>query len=145
MDIEKIKKVNKLSKEFKRHGLTREDALSQAGDIVNEQEVKEFLDQTKKQAESIKNSSSSEQYMIMLERNNRQIMEEVQKVKQDIAKIMQEFEEIKKKIKEQPPAQERSKEKQAQLKTKPKENNPRQGKFKPEDVAIEKMFYFGNK
>jgi len=152
MDVEKLRKINQLSKEFKKHGMAMEEAIGQATDSVNEKEVKEFLDESKKEIES-KNPSATEQYILMLERNNRKIMEEVQNVKQEISKILKEFEQIKKQInrpQEMPKEQAidakpaKKTKKQTQLKTK-KQSNPRQGEFTPEDVSIEKMFYFGNK
>jgi uncharacterized protein (DUF111 family) len=154
VNIEKIKKVNQLSKEFKKHGMAMEEALEQASDSVHEEEIKEFLQESKEQMNSAKNPSSTEQYIIMLERNNRKIIEEVQKVKEEVTKIMNEFEDIKRKLHEQSvpsqqPVQEeitqKKIEKQAKLTPKKKIKNPRQGDINPEDVSIEKMFYYGKK
>lgn len=155
MDIEKLKKVNQLSKELKKHGMAMEDAIKEAGETVHEEEVKEFLDKSKAEMQSKSNPSSTEQYIIMLERNNRKIMEEVQKVKDEVAKILNEFAEMKQRlaeqlvqeVKQEPAKQikEKKLEKQAKLKPKKKVKNPRQGEYNPDDVAIEKMFYFGNK
>ena len=156
MNIEKLKKVNQLSKELKKHGMAMEDAIHEAGETVHEEEVKEFLDKSKAEMQSSKNPSSTEQYIIMLERNNRKIMEEVQKVKQEVSKIMNEFSDIKRKIQEQTiipvqePVQEetftqKKVEKQAKLTPKKKVKNPRQGEYNSEDVSIEKMFYYGKK
>lgn len=152
MDVEKLKKINQLSKEFKKHGMAMEDAIREAGDTIHEPEIKEFLQKSKEQIDSTKNPSSAEQYIVLLERNNRKIMEEVQNVKEEIKKIMNEFAEIKKQLQE-PPAktireeipQQKKTEKQTQLKQKKKQSNPRQGDYTSDDVSIEKMFYFGNK
>lgn len=156
MDLEKIKKVNQLSKEFKKHGMAMEEAIEQASDSVHEKEVKEFLQESKEQMQSSKNPSSTEQYIIMLERNNRKIMEEVQKVKEEVAKIMDEFADIKRQLHEKPiievrqeiteaNPQQKKIEKQAKLKPKKKIKNEKQGDINPDDVSIEKMFYFGKK
>lgn len=169
MDIEKLRKINQLSKELKKHGMAVEDAIEQASESVHEDEIKEFLHKSKEEIQSIKNPSSTEQYIIMLERNNRKIMDEVQKVKEEVAKIMNEFATIKKQLDEQPKfienqtisdtSQYKKVEKQTQLKSKTKQNqdsanlqtsskkktNPRHGDYNPDDVSIEKMFYFGNK
>jgi hypothetical protein len=155
LDVEKLKKVNQLSKDLKKHGMAMEDAIEQASDSVHETEIKEFLHESKEQMQSSSNPSSTEQYIIMLERNNRKIMEEVQKVKEEVAKIMSEFAEIKNKLHEQPdPVQEpvqkqvpvtKKVEKQSKLKPKKKIKNEKQGDINPEDVSIEKMFYFGKK
>ncbi|MBW2968892.1 hypothetical protein KY304_01735 [Candidatus Woesearchaeota archaeon] len=159
MNVEKLKKVNQLSKEFKKYGMAMEDAIKEAGSTVNEKEVKEFLDKSSEEMKSSKNPSSTEQYILMLERNNRKIMEEVKKVKEEVTKILKEFEEMKTKLSEQqkqqieqPQKHKIKKEKQSQLKkeqptkkTTRKKSNPRQGEYNPEDVSIEKMFYFGKK
>jgi len=152
MNVEKLKKINQLSKEFKKQGMAMEEAISQASESVNEKEVKEFLNQSKKEMES-SNPSATEQYIIMLERNNRKIMEEVQKVKQEITKILNEFEQIKRQI-NQPqntskdqttePKPTKKAQKQTRLKNKKQDDQHKEG-FTPEDVSIEKMFYFGNK
>jgi hypothetical protein len=43
------------------------------------------------------------------------------------------------------PQQPKQKEKQAELKTETKVAHPRQGDWKPGDVDIQKMFYYGTK
>ena len=58
MNVEKLKKVNQLSKEFKKHGMAMEEAIKEAGETVQEEEVKEFLDKTKKEIDSTKNPNS---------------------------------------------------------------------------------------
>jgi len=152
MDVEKLKRINQLSKDLKRHGLVVEEAITQASNIVNEDEVKTFLDKSKEEIDSSRNPTSTDQYIIMLERNHRKIAEEVQNIKNEVARMLNEFEELKNKINssETRPVQreEETKEKQetqAQLSPKKKESHPRQGNFTPEDVSIEKMFYFGKK
>jgi len=158
MDVEKLKKINQLSKDLKRHGLVVEEAITQASNIVNEDEVKTFLDKSKEEIASSRNPTSTDQYIVMLERNHRKIAEEVQNIKNEVARMLSEFEELKNKInspetrpvqqEEETVQEEKTKEKQekqAQLSPKKKESHPRQGNFTPEDVSIEKMFYFGKK
>lgn len=158
MDVEKLKKINQLSKDLKRHGLVVEEAISQASTILSEKEdeVETFLEKSKEEIESKQNPTSTDQYIVMLERNNRKIVEEVQKVREEMARILSEFEELKNKVAQQArpvivaapvsSESERPKETQAQLATpKKKESHPRQGNFTPEDVSIEKMFYYGKK
>ena len=36
MDVEKLKKINQLSKDLKRHGLVVEEAITQASTILSE-------------------------------------------------------------------------------------------------------------
>ncbi|MBD3361739.1 hypothetical protein GF358_03025 [Candidatus Woesearchaeota archaeon] len=153
MDVEKLRKINQLSKELKKHGMAMENAIEQASESTQEKEVNEFLKKSKEEMQSTKNPSSTEQYILMLERNNRKIMEEVQTVKKEVTKIMSEFTDIKKQLEKKPAVKEQSeinekpkqktKEKQSQLKSKKK--NEKQGEINPEDVSIEKMFYFGKK
>jgi hypothetical protein len=151
LNVEKLKKINQLSKEFKKHGMAMEDAIEQASESVHEKGVKDFLQESKEQMQSSKNPSSTEQYIMMLERNNRKIMEEVQKIKEEVSKIMNEFSDIKRQLHEQPvPVQvqeviQPKVEKQTKLKPKKKIKNEKQGDINPEDVSIEKMFYFGKK
>ncbi|MBN1644913.1 hypothetical protein JW851_02650 [Candidatus Woesearchaeota archaeon] len=162
MDVEKLKKINQLSKELKKHGMAMEEAIEQASDSVHENEIKEFLHKSKEEMESTKNPSSTEQYIIMMERNNRKIMEEVQKVKQEVSKIIHEFSEIKKQFEQMPETlretsprkaiETQSKltpktEQKQSFRTAPKKKakNPRQGDYTSDDVSIEKMFYFGKK
>ena len=157
MDVEKLKKINQLSKDLKRHGLVVEEAITQASTILseNQDEVGVFLEKSQQQMDSKQNPASTDQYVVMLERNNRKIVEEVQKIREEMARILSEFEELKNKVAQQArpiivaapgsPEAEKSKETQAQLAPKKKEPHPRQGNFTPEDVSIEKMFYCGKK
>lgn len=159
MDVERLKKINQLSKDLKKHGLVVEEAITQASTILSEKEdeTETFLEKSKQEIESKQNPASTDQYIVMLERNNRKIVEEVQKIREEMARILSEFEALKNKVVQYTSrpavieipaasAEEKHKEKQAQLAMpKKKEAHPKQGNFTPEDVSIEKMFYFGKK
>ena len=82
----------------------------------------------------------------MLEMNSKKNSQELDLLRSAVGRLAHELEslkgELKRLLEEAPP---RQKEKQQPLKTETKEAHPRQGNFTPDDVSIEKMFYFGNK
>ncbi len=147
MDVEKLKKMNELSKELKKHGIadSTSQAFSQAGEIVRDETFKQVIEQNNA---SYKSTEFDNQYQIMLERQNRQIVQEVQALKETIAAMQAEIEMLKADRRAAPlPQQERPKQEvQAKFPQKSEsKEHPRQGGFTPEDVAVDKIFYFGKK
>jgi len=147
MDVEKLRRVNQLSAELRKHNMaaTSDDAFSQAEQIVRQDDVREFLQRAKESEKDVNNPSSDQLYQIKLERDNRQLAEHIQKLYQEVGHLKAEMEQLKKAPPIQQPAEKPKVEQQAVLKTEKKEPHPRQGDFKPDDVSVEKMFYFGNK
>lgn len=151
MDVEKLKKMNELSKELKKHGMadsTRE-AFTQAGKMVRDEAVGDVISQSDKKTEEP--SSFDKQYQIMLERQNRQIASEINTLKQTVAELQKAVEQLKKEPKPEPKPDPRPEPEppgpptvQAKLKKESKDN-PKQGKYTSADVAVEKVFYFGKK
>lgn len=149
MDVEKLRKVNQLSAELRRHNMasSSDEAFDQAEKIIHQQEVREFLQRSKEVTESTKNPTADHLYQVNLERQNRYLNEQIQKLNGQLEQLKAEVEQLKQTPKAQPiQIQAAPKvEKQAVLQSKTEEPHPKQGNFSPDDVSIEKMFYFGNK
>lgn len=146
MDVEKLKKMNELSKELKKHGIAEnnKEAFEQAGKIVRDEAVGNVISQATQKTET--SDSFDKHYQIMLERQNRQLANEIIALKEAVAAIQQEVEKLKQAKPAAPVQQQPREEKQATFakKQEPKEH-PKQGGFTSEDVAMEKVFYFGKK
>ena len=89
MDVEKLKKMNELSKELKRHGVASDtaEAFAKAGEIVRDESVNEVL--LKSGVPEKPKDCFDSQYQIMLERQNRQMVQEICSIKEKIS-LMQE-------------------------------------------------------
>lgn len=148
MDVQKLKKMNELSKELKKHGMadSTAQAFSQAGEMVRDEAFKQVVEQNKSSQKS--KDGFDNQYQIMLERQNRQIAQEVQALKETVAAMQAEIEMLKADQKAAPVQQQEKPKQEVQKKFPQKEESkehPKQGGFCPDDVSIEKMFYFGKK
>ncbi|MBW2986115.1 hypothetical protein KY333_01975 [Candidatus Woesearchaeota archaeon] len=147
MDVEKLKKMNELSKELKKHGMadSTSQAFTQAGEMVRDETFKQVIEPN---TSSQKTTEFDNQYQIMLERQNRQIVQEVQALKETIAAMQAEIEMLKADRKAAPMPQQEKPKQEAQTKFPQKsesKEHPKQGGFTPEDVAVDKVFYFGKK
>lgn len=143
MDVEKLKKMNELSKELKKHGMAEstKEAFEKAGEMVRDEAVGDVISQSTQKAES--SDSFDKHYQIMLERQNRQIANEIIALKEAVMAIQQEVERLKQ---AKPVPQQPREEKQATFaKKEEKKPHPKQGAFTSEDVAVDKVFYFGKK
>lgn len=184
MDIEKLKKLNQLTKELQKHSFAfnSDEAFKQAGKVFEEtgQKVTQTNDVRENQSEantSQTNSSSTirqapdessdfllqKKIELMLEMNNKKIAEELQNLRAEIENLQSQIQKFRIELQESAvksvsSSQETSEtqapvaEKQEELQKlnppsepKSQDSHPRQGKYTPEDVSIEKMFYFGNK
>lgn len=164
MDVEKLKKINQLSGEFKKHGLavSHDDAFAKASAVVHDDELKDVLARTSTTASTATSTETPErpnqatsqgfdnQYQVLLERQNRQLVQEILALKETVAMLKSDVEQLKSNaaraeiLQQAQPKQE----KQAVLHEKKEcseKSHPRQGNFTSEDVAIEKMFYYGKK
>ncbi len=144
MDVEKLKKMNELSKELKKHGIaeSNKEAFEKAGEIVRDEAIGDVISQSTQKSEA--SDSFDKHYQIMLERQNRQLANEIIALKGAVIAIQEEIEKLKQA--KPMPAQQPKQETQATFakKEEPKQH-PRQGGFTSEDVAMEKVFYFGKK
>ena len=148
MNVEKLKKMNELSKELKKHGMadSTAEAFNQAGDMVREEAVKDIIVKSGEKSES--KDCFDSQYQIMLERQNRQIAQEVQTLKETVAAMQAEIEMLKADQKAAPVQQQEKPKQEVQKKFPQKEESkehPKQGEFTSDDVAVDKVFYFGKK
>ena len=144
MDVEKLKKINKLSVEFKKHGLSNNEAIKQASQTVRDQDFRDVMEKTSNENEEKASPAFDKQYQIMLERQNRQLAQEIVALKETVAAIQSELRELKQgSVKVAASSSEPKVEKQATLPK--KENHPKQGQYSSEDVAVDKIFYYGNK
>lgn len=160
MDVEKLKKINQLSVEFKKHGMavSHDEAFAKASAVVRDDELKDVLAQTSTttsaDAPARPNQTASQgfdnQYQVLLERQNRQLVQEILALKETVAMLKSDVEQLKSNaaraaiVQQAQPKQE----KQAVLhekKESTEKSHPKQGNFTSEDVAIEKMFYYGKK
>ncbi|MBW3004271.1 hypothetical protein KY310_00360 [Candidatus Woesearchaeota archaeon] len=143
MDVEKLKKMNELSKELKKHGMAEstKEVFEQAGEMMKDEAMGDIISKSSSQEKS--KEGFDHQYQIMLERQNRQIAQEVQALKETVAALKEAVEQLKQ---ARPAQQQPKEERQATFakKEEPKEH-PRQGAFTSEDVAVDKVFYFGKK
>jgi len=162
MDIEKTKRINELARELKDHGIAAdyEEAYRQAEKMIesgidspNFQSSDISIREVKKEpprydknvvldALEIKNINNRldalEQQLNVIFLKINEIIAEINKAEKKKAESPIEIRRI-----EEEKKAEKQKEIQASLKTQPSEAHPRTGDYKPEDVSIEKMFYYG--
>lgn len=148
MDVEKLKKMNELSKELKKHGIadSTKQAFAQAGEMVRDEAVGDVI--TRSNSSEKSKDSFDSQYQIMLERQNRQMANEIKALKETVTAIQEDVERLKREPKPNPrpepkPPEPPTVDKQAKLKK--EEKHPKQGDFNSEDVAVDKIFYYGKK
>lgn len=148
MDVEKLKKMNELSKELKRHGVAADtaEAFAKAGEIVRDNTVGDLI--SKSVPSERQKECFDSQYQIMLERQNRQLAQEICSIKEKISLIQEEIEKIKQAKPVQPMQAIQQPKQETQTKFPQKaesKEHPRQGGYTSEDVAVDKIFYFGKK
>lgn len=161
MDVEKLKKINQLSVEFKKHGMaiSHDEAFAKASAVVRDDELKDVLAQASTTAASSEtparpNQATSQgfdnQYQVLLERQNRQLVQEIIALKETVAMLKSDVEQLKSNAARQVMMQQAQpkQEKQSVLHEKKEssaQSHPKQGNYTSEDVAIDKMFYYGKK
>lgn len=165
MEVKNIQKINDLAKELLKHNMASnsDDAIVKATQMINGTK--------KSEATSTINTNSTNQYQEVAKPNEfeasklrkieynigenstkisqifskmNEMIKEINMMQNTINNLKSENESLKKKI-ASPIAQQVNSD-QTQLKEAPKQQaHPRSGNFSSEDVAIDKMFYFGNK
>lgn len=148
MDIEKLRKINMLSQELKKHGMadSSTDAYAQAQQMVQvvpKQNVSASLQESVVlEADPL----ASRQFQMELEKIQKAVTGELDVMRTAINQIISEVNTLREDLSKAQTAQPiKQKEKQVELKTAPAESHPRQGSWKPGDVDIQKMFYYGTK
>ena len=148
MDVDKLQKINQLANELRKHNfaLSNDEAYHQA-ETVYEEGATVMVQQPVAQTLHIQTQElSSRKFELMLEMNNKKFEAQFETYRNAINTLAEELETLKTELRKGNSAETpKQKEKQVELKTEVKEDHPRQGKFQPADVDIQKMFYFGAK
>lgn len=168
MDPEKVKKISEMAIELQKKGManSKEEALKQAENIFSNEEDLEVSelpnegdDNEKDESEEVgikdlkKAMTKNTKYMVKLVNEFKEelsgMKEEIDNLKKGMNKIAGQVKNISQNAveKEKEEKQERIKEKKENAKEKDngKKDHPRQGKYTEEDVAIDDVFYYGNK
>lgn len=147
MDVDKLQRINALASELRKHNfaLSSDDAYRQAEQVYEEGSQAQV--QTIHEPAPVKEDALAERKIqLILDMNNKKFLQEFDLLRSALNTLANELEAVKsemRKFSEQAPP--KPKERQEPLKTEPKEDHPRQGKFTSSDVDIQKMFYFGTK
>jgi len=146
MDVFKLQRVNSLAAELKKHNfaVSSEDAFQQAEQVYAEEKEQPVSDASQVLVEQKADPLAERRFELILEQNNKKYEQEIGLLRSALNALAQQLESLKSelhKLHESP----KPKEQQVPLKTEPKEDHPRQGKFTSNDVDIQKMFYFGAK
>lgn len=148
MDVFKLQRMNNLAAELRKHNMasSSEDAYQQAEQVFDERQAPQVSEETQVVVEQKVDHLAERRFELVLEQNNRKYEQELGLLRSALNTLANELENLKSELRrlhEQAPP--KPKEQQTPLKTEPKEDHPRQGKFAPGDVDIQKMFYFGTK
>ncbi len=148
MDVFKLQRMNSLAAELKKHNFAQssEDAYQQAEQVYVDKEPSVVSVEPQVVVQQKVDPLAERRVELILEQNNRKYEQELGLLRSAVNTLANELEMLKselRKFHEQAPP--KPKEQQVPLKTEPKEDHPRQGKFQPNDVDIQKMFYFGTK
>ncbi|RJQ20747.1 hypothetical protein C4580_03540 [Candidatus Woesearchaeota archaeon] len=153
MDALKLQKINQLASELRKHNFaaSSEDAYKQAEGVYDESEgavvtIREEEPAVRTVHMQQTDDLTSRKIELLIEMHNKKYEEEFSVLRNAINQLIGELNSVKAQVAaralDETP---RHKEKQAELKPEVKEDHPRQGKFQPSDVDIQKMFYFGSK
>jgi hypothetical protein len=160
ISIEHIQKINNLVQELLKKGVaeTREDAVRMAESYLNKKIVSE--QQKKTETNDKAPEKDIDYYMNIFERTKDYMQKELRNFRQALEAIAKEIGHLKKEISDLKTRGEARSAKNSELdgknvkeaagqkklaEEKDKEFHPKQGRFNPNDVSVEKMFYYGNK
>ena len=150
MSIEDVQKINQMAQTLLDQGMveSREEAVKQAQQILNKNIVDK---QEVKQDGSAAVKDDMDYYKNIVIRTKEYTIQqlnvfkkEIQSLAAEINKLKGEIETLKTTETQQCP-ENTEKPTQKKLKTQKKEYNQRKGNFSSADVAVEEMFYYGNK
>ena len=155
LSVDKIRKMNSLVKEFKKHGMSgdSDNAVNEvSGRLYGEprEQINETItaEPTQSSIASGDDALIEQKYKLLMDMEKRKVEQEITMLRETINSLTNEIQVLRAELKhaaEQSNQKFKEKDKQDVLKTVPKEDHPRQGNYKPEDVSVEKMFYFGHK
>ncbi len=146
MDVYKLQRMNALASELRKHNFatSSDDAFQQAEQVYNESASQQVA---VVEQPIVERSAPLEEKKVelLLEMNNRKYEQELGLLRSALNSLAQEIEMLKSELRKAVEVSPKPKERQEPLKTETKEAHPRQGNFTPNDVDIQKMFYFGAK
>lgn len=155
-DIEKLKKIAKLSEELKKHGFAKDtmDAINQSEGVYESEIARQAM--TQQREETKMNPQVADEFDRFKNHAHQRMQKLEGQMNVVINKINEIVGELKKREAEPRPApqaapqEEKQEQKQEQLQTQPKEqkkteSHQRVGEFKPGDIEIDKVFYYGRK
>lgn len=164
MSVEDVQKVNKLAQELLNHGIvaSRDDAVRRAEEMLNKKIAdvqRNDQSQTVTSDGSVKAPGDPDYYRNIIERTRDQVQREMKSFTEMLTLLASEVDSIKEEIKNlkinfrpqenvKEEVDRELKEEQTKIVEKQEakqEPHPKRGNFNSSDVAIEKMFYYGNK
>ena len=152
MDIEELKRLNNLTVALRKHGMAdkSDDAYKQAELLLTNKKEEILPPFQPVVSHTVHDPLLEQKFTLALEMNNKKFQEAIDIISTRIACLAQEITGIKKEVTDlkSVPAQKTTPlqvEAETPKKEQTKESHPRQGQFAPEDVSIEKMFYYGKK
>ena len=155
MSVEDVMKVNKMAKEFLDQGIcsSRDEAVKKAQETLNKEIAGNDIKVEEAKQSTVVEDDSVEKLKNMLERMKDQTERRFEAYKNALMALEKEIVALKGKIttaslsKPEPSAPEPKIEEGAEpeAKEEKKESHPKRGNYNPDDVAVEKMFYMGNK
>lgn len=161
--IEDIKKINALAKELLQHNIvqSQDEAVVKARDMLVKKESSQgdYIDLSKNSIPQ-QESERRVEWKDAMAKNNEFIINELKKFKSDVESFAGQLQMLRNELaelkttngvnirkeelhKEEPQVQ--NSVGQDAVEKKEYVNHPRSGNYKPNDVAIEKFFYYGNK
>jgi len=151
MSIEDIQKINQLAKNLLDKGMvsSREDAVKEAQRILNREIVNK---QEVKGDGSVAAGNNLEQFKNIITRTKEYTLQQLNAFKKEIENLTAEIHKLKNEMSvlkvtrsAEKPDDNPKEPVQQRLRTKEKETNQRTGEISPEEVAVDKIFYYGNK
>jgi len=147
MNSEDFQNSNLLAESLQKNGIdcSTTEALDKANDIIQVTEAKV--------PEENEFRSLERRYKYLLEQNNGVILNEIDSLKKSMNSLIAELNLVKSQIQQQGeklklqtyPEKKETQKKIEEKKADKTNFHPKQGNYNPEDVSIEKIFYFGKK
>lgn len=151
MDVERIQKMNDLAFKLQQQGnMSKDEALKQAENMLSKDENLEVSEiSTKKLEEMEKTPQTNMTWQQAMEKNTKFVVKTFKDIQKEIINLKAETENLKHQIKNMkfssPPQPKTEKPAETPKTENKEEKHPKQGDCKPEDFAVEKIFYYGNK
>jgi len=151
MDVEKLKKINDLAKELREHNIcnSMDEAYAQAETmIVGNTSVTKINSMNEGRDMDTQNLVALRKTTNKVDEIDKQISDiysQINEIKGLVNEIVAEILKLKEQKKEEPRAEKQIVLESRQQHSSSEAIHPRVGGYKPEDVAIDKMFYFGHK